>query len=282
MAAEASAAAAKITTGTDAGGGRGALIALVEKNATADIVDLLAPALSDGNTYTTVVATLQDARETAKTGDERLYVSYNIARAHYLRARLLPPSSKAPALAAAAQLIGQFEKDRVRDPGVWELAGDVYSEQLDTASAEAAYKKMQAGGGSPVTAQYKLGIAYQRGRRYDPAQRAYEAALRADQSSGNSQRETYHRIYQALASLFLAQGNDPAAGQALLLSAKALPDPNKPYRLQTDAARALLRRGRAGAAYAYARAALKASPDDRFLKELLEDAEAAGGARQRP
>lgn len=282
LAAEVSAAAGRVSSGSDTGGGRGALIALVEKNAAADIADLLAPALTDGNTYTTLVATFEDAREAAKTGDEKRYILYNIARTHYLRARLLPQNAKAAPLAAAARAITPFEKDRERDPAVWELAGDTYSERLDTASAEAAYKKMQAGGGSPVMAQYKLGVAYHRGRRYDPAQRAYEAALRADQGSGNAQKEMYHRIYQALASLFLTQGNDPAAERALLLSARAQPDPDKPYKLQTSVANALLRRGRASAAYAYAQAALKVTPDDIELKALRDAAEDAGGARQRP
>jgi len=136
---------------------------------------------------------------------------------------------------------------------------------------------MAASGGSLALSQFKIAQAYQRARRYDPARRAYEAGIRADASSADALRSTYHRLYQGLATLYLVQGNDPAAGEALLLSARAQPDSAHPYKFRTDVARALLRRGRVQAVRAYAEAALKSMPDDEDLKALLADARATRG-----
>jgi predicted Zn-dependent protease len=273
----------KIATGSDTGGGRTGLIGLVEANAAADITDLLASALGDATTYTSLAATLEDAREAASGESEKRFIGYNLARVHVLRARLLPagPARRAP-LAAAESVVRAFEADKVRDPALWELAGDVYTERDDLPSAEAAYKRMGSSGGGPALVQLKLAQAYQRARRYDVAVRAYEAGIRADSGTGDSLRGTYHRLAQGLASVYLAQGNDPAAGEALLLSARAKPDTAAPYTYQTGVARALLRRGarNAAAVRAYAEAALRSAPDDEDLKQLLADARAAGGTRR--
>jgi tetratricopeptide (TPR) repeat protein len=264
--------------GGDIGKARPDLILLVERDLTADVTDLLSPALYDDGAYNGVASTYADALTTMDATDaKRPFLLYNLARLHLFRANVVTTAAaRKQYLDAAARVAGKFP-ERVTDPAVWELRGDVEAARGNTDAAVVAYRKMGATGGTPVVGLYKVAMAYQTAHRYAEAQAAYEAAARADRLSPTGGRQLLHLIYQGIASIALQQERLPAALRALDQSANVSQDPAAPFRLRLDIARQLLRRGYGTSVAAYAAAAVKLAPDDEDAKALLAEARGAGG-----
>jgi tetratricopeptide (TPR) repeat protein len=254
------------------------LLLLVEANAaTADLTDLLARAIGDDTTYNGVAATLEEAANTAPSDTTRAYVTYNLARLHLLRSRLLSARipRRAP-LEAASLAAGRLDAN-LRDPAAWELKGDIASERGDVSGAVAAYQKIVGAGGGSGFALYKQGLAYARASRTSQAQSTLEAALRVENRTGSGGPALKYNLYQDLAGVYLMQGNDTAALTAFSQSTRLKPDGTPGFRYRTDVARRLLPRGKAAAAavLAYAEAALRGAPDDFELQALRDDARRA-------
>ncbi len=262
----------------DKNAARPELLTLVEANATADLTDVIAPALDDANTYTSLIATLDDALQTQTTDASRAFVRYNRARISLLRARALPSkNAKDLPLLEAEQALKGFDAVTSRDPAYWELMGDVQAEKGEPDAAAIAYKKIITSGGNNAEAQFKTAQAYARANRFALAKAAFDAGIRADAANGYAGgKRMKHLLYQGLASLYYAQGDEKNALDALLLSAKVTQDTDAPYRLRLDVARRLLSRGgHAREIQAYADAALKLAPDDDEAKTLREGAAAS-------
>jgi len=260
----------------DAGRSRTAILTLVEANATTDWTAVVAPALREENTYTALLATLEDALEAQKKDADRMFIRYNILKTYLYRARLLPNPDRRPVLAAATRYASAIDKAE-RDPALWEVVGDVFAESGALDSAFAAYKRMQTGGAPPNRVQYKTAYAYHRANRLTPARQAYEAGITADARSADSGRETLHLLYQGLAAVHFQEGRTREAADALLRSAKVAQDPDSPYRLRLDLAYLLLERGYATTVKQYAEAAVKLNPEDTEAKSLLEEATQKAG-----
>ena len=265
-------AAEVVRPGGDPGRARPALLTLVEANATADVTAELATALRDTNTYTSLLATFEDAYQAQTKATDRTFVRYNILRTHLIRARLLPGPSRGPVLAVAARNAESLDKAE-RDPALWEVVGDIYAEKGDLESALAAYKRMQTGGAPASLMYYKTGYANHRANRLAPARQAYEAGIKADTGSSSGGGQTLHLLLQGVASLALQEGKPREAVDALLRSANVKQDPIHPFRLQLAMAYVLLERGYARDVKAYAEAAIKRMPDDVDAKALRDAAE---------
>jgi predicted Zn-dependent protease len=262
--------------GGDVGKARPDLILLVERDVTADLADLVAPALRDDLAYSGVAQAYADALK-EKEGDEkaRNFILYNLGKIHLYRSRYLPSGPlKRPVLDAAERTVKMFPEN-IRDWTVWELRGDIETEQEDTASAQAAYQRMLPGGGPRALSQYKMAVALQRGRNFTDARASYEAALRSDAASENGGGFLFHQITIGLAALYQQQGNDPQALQMLARAATAKQDKDKPYRFDLTVARRLLQRGYGKEVQAYAEAAVKNDPEDTNAQDLVEQAKAA-------
>jgi tetratricopeptide (TPR) repeat protein len=260
-----------LTPQKNVGRERADFLLLLEKAPSADITDVIAPALGDDAAYQGTVATFEDALDAAKDENTKLFLRYNIARTHLLRARLSPVSvGKNSYAEAATQALEPFDTNN-RDTALWELKGDIEAERGNTSGAIAAYQKIGPAGGSAALATYKIAQVWQRARRYPEAQAAYELALQRDAASTNGNGELYHRIYQGLASLYIDRGDFSSAVNALNRSAKIKPDAGSfPFLL--DAARALLKHGYNTPVVGYLEAAVKQSPDDVEAAMLLRQA----------
>lgn len=260
-----------LLAGGDTGKARPDILLLVEQNPTADVTDLYAPALRDTPLYNGLVDLLSEQATAKKASQtEYTFIVYNLARTHLLRARLYDTSgSRRAFLDAASKTAALFGQD-LRDPGAWELKGDIEAERGDIEAASAAYNRVATSGGGRARAQYLIAGALQRVNRPGPAQRAFDDAIRAAQSEG--EREMLHLAYQGLAGLLLRQGNAPAALDALARSARATPTDGKPFRYRLEVAQQLLGRGYGREVAAYADAALRVSPDDEGAKALKEAA----------
>jgi tetratricopeptide (TPR) repeat protein len=267
--------------GGDLGKARPDLILLIERDLTADVTDLLAPALYDEGAYTAVATTYADGLTALDAGDpKRPFLLYNLARVHVLRANSVSSATERKGYLDAAARVAEKFPPRPGDPAIWELRGDVESARGNTDAAVAAYRKMAVSGGAlPALGLYKVGMAYQIGRRFSDAQVAYDAAARADRLSLSGGRELLHLIYQGMASLALLQERFPAALRALDQSTRVSQDSSAPFHLRLDVARQLLRQGYGAEVAAYCDAAVKLAPDDDEAKALLADAKERGSDR---
>lgn len=265
-----------IAPGGDKGRSRPQLLVLIESNASTDLVERFAPALRDANTYTAVLATYEDALASETDSQVRSFIRYNTLRTIIGRAIYLPTTSRRAVLTRATDLAEMLAKENRADAGVWEATGDLYALKDDITNAVAAYRRMGASGSAPM-ASYKTAQAYQRVRNWDKARAAYEAGIRADttRGAGGSGKESRHLLYQGLASLYLAEGREKDAAEALLLSARVKTDTATPYPLRLDIAESLLKRGFAKQVREYAAAVLKITPDDEGAKRLLAASDAA-------
>ncbi len=259
-----------VATPSERGGSRAQLLMLIEENATADLVERFATALRDANTYTAVLATYEDALAGETDARKQTFVRYNTLRTMVARAAFLPTTARRALLTRATYLAETLAKENRADDAVWEATGDLYALKDDIANAVAAYRRMGATGSDPM-ASYKTAQAYQRVRDGAKARAAYEAGIRADSAlgSGASGKEARHLLYQGLASLYLAEGRDKDAAEALLLSARVKADPAAPYVLRLDIAESLLKRGYRKQVREYAAAVLAITPDDDGAKRLL-------------
>ncbi|MBC8134719.1 MAG: hypothetical protein H8F28_02395 [Fibrella sp.] len=259
----------------DRGRSRPQLLVLIETNASTDLVERFAPALRDANTYTAVLATYEDALASETDPKIQTFIRYNTLRTIVARAMYLPTTARRSLLTRATTLAETLAKENRADAAVWEATGDLYTLKDDIANAVAAYRRMGMSGSSSM-ASYKTAQAYQRIRNWDKARTAYETGTRADTAlgSGASGKETRHLLYQGLASLYLAEGREKDAAEALLLSARVKADPAAPYPLRLEVAESLLKRGFAKQVREYATAVLKITPDDDGAKQLLTAADA--------
>lgn len=276
-------AAVKDITGTgDLGAARPALLLAIEADAASDMTDLLGPILRDSVTYNGVAATLEDAART-KTGSEADFVKYNVAKLYLLRARAAGTGpGKATVLGQAAKIATGLTTglNTTRDPAAWDLLGDIRAEEGNVDAAAAAYSRITGTTGEGVAAwsQLKQGMLYQRGNRYAQAEEAYQKGVRGLAAGGGSSAspEIAYRLWQGLAGVYVDQGRDGEAADALVRSAKAIKsEPN--FRWRTDVAEKLLRRGRAKDVLDYADAALRLTPSDDAIKALRDRARAASG-----
>jgi tetratricopeptide (TPR) repeat protein len=262
--------------GGDVGKARPDLILLVERDVTADVTDLLAPALRDDLAYSGVAQAYADALK-EKEGEEkaRNFILYNLSKVHLYRSRYLPTGPlKRPVLEAASRTAKMFPES-LRDWTVWELKGDIETERDDAAAAMESYRRITPNGGPRALAQFKTAVAFQRGRNYPDARASYEAALRSDAASDNGGGMLFHQIAIGLASLYQQQGNDPMALQMLARAGTAKQNTASPYRYDLTVARSLLQRGYGREIQSYAEAALKHYPEDPDAALLLEQAKAA-------
>lgn len=260
----------------DKGRARPQLLVLIESNASTDLVERFAPALSDTNTYTAVLATYEDALANENDARVQTFIRYNILRTIVARAAFLPTTARRASLARATTLAETLAKANRADAGVWEVTGDLYALKDDIANAVAAYRRMGMNGSSAM-ASYKTAQAYGRLRNWEKSRASYEAGIRADTAlgPGASGKETRHLLYQGLASAYLAEGRNQNAVDALLLSSQVKADPAAPYPLRLDIAGTLLKRGFAKQIGEYARAVLAITPDDDGAKTLAAAADAA-------
>ena len=253
------------------GQARADFLLLLDKSPTADITEVIAPALSDTGAYQSIVATFSDALDAAADSQTKQFLRYNIARTHLLRARLTPVSAgKNPYAEAAARTVAEMDA-KSRDPAYWELKGDVEAEQGDLVTSAADYQKMTTLGGSAAVASYKYAMALQKARRYPEAEAAYQRAVQRDAASTTGGGETYHLIYQGLAGFYSERGDFPSALNALTRSTR-IKSETPPFALRLDTARALLKRGYKKEVAAYAEAALKRTPSDTGAAALLKEA----------
>jgi tetratricopeptide (TPR) repeat protein len=261
----------------DKGRARPQLLVLIETNPTTDLVERFAPGLRDANTYTAVLSTYDDALIGETDPRKKTFIRYNMLKTIVARATFLPTTARRSLLARATELAETLAKENRSDAAVWEVTGDLYALKDDISNAVAAYRRMGAAPGLSAMASYKTAQAYQRVRNWDSARTAYEAGIRADSALGATAggRETRHLLYQGLASLYLAEGRNSNAAEALLLSAKVKADADAPYPLRLDVAETLLKRGLAKPVREYAVAVLKITPDDEGAKRLLVAADAA-------
>lgn len=257
----------------DIGKARPDLILLVERDPTADLTDLLTPALTDSITYNGLVSTFDDALQAAEAGTAKSnYLLYNIARLHLLYARTQPEDrQRRPYLDAAARVAAKLP-ETLRDPVAWELRGDIEVERGDMNAAAAIYSKLATMGGGPGLAGYKTGIAYQKARRWSQAEAAYQGALKAEAAAGKTGSLLYHYLWQALGGLYVEMRRDKDAVAALSQSARLKASEIAGHRLQTGLARSLLGRGYRREVAAYAEAGLKLTPDDPDLEQLRSQA----------
>lgn len=260
----------------DKGRSRPQLLVLIETNASVDLVERFAPALRDANTYTAVLATYDDALASETDPQKQTFIRYNTLRTIVARAVYLPTTARRALLSRATTLAETLAKENRSDAAVWEVTGDLYALKEDISNAVAAYRRMGGTGLSPM-ASYKTAQAYQRVRNWDKAIAAYEAGIRADSTLGASAsgKEPRHLLYQGLASVYLAEGREKDAVEALLLSARVKVDADAPYPLRLEVAEALLKRGYAKQVREYATAVLKLMPDDEGTLRLLAAASAA-------
>lgn len=249
---------------------RAQLSVLVETNAAADLTESFAPALRDLVTYTTILATYDDALQAETDTAKQTFIRFNILRTILARAAFLPTVSRRAALSRAASLAETLAKGNKTDAAVWESNGDLYALRGDTATAEAGYKRM-AGSDPALAAQAgrKTGEAYQAARNYGKAHTAYDAGIRADVAASGGGKRDRHLLYQGIASLYLAEGETQKAADALALSAQVKPDASAPYSLRLDVAEALLKRGFVRQVREYAVRALAIMPGDPGASDLL-------------
>ncbi|MBC8142513.1 MAG: hypothetical protein H7Y38_13865 [Armatimonadetes bacterium] len=248
---------------------RAQLSVLVETNATADLTETFAPALRDLVTYTTVLATYDDVLQNETDAAKQTFIRFNILRTIVERAAFLPTTSRRAMLTRATNLAETLAKENKADAAVWESNGDLYALQGDTATSESAYKRMASlDPAASARAGRKTGEAYQSVRNYGKARTAFESGIRADAASGGGKREK-HLLYQAIASLSLAEGNTQGAIDALALSGSAKPDATTPYSFRLDVAEALLKRGYAKQVREFAVRALEITPGDPAATDLL-------------
>jgi predicted Zn-dependent protease len=253
----------------DRGKARPDLILLVERDPTADVTDLLSPALVDPIAYNGLVSTFDDALQTAEAGTPKSnFLLYNLARLHLLYARAQPEErQRRPYLDAAARVATKLPEN-LRDPVAWELRGDIEVERGDMNAAAAIYSKLASMGGGPGLAGYKTGLAYQKARRWTQAETAFQGALRAEAAAGKTGSLLYHYLWQAMGSLYLETRRDKDAVAALGQSARLKAPEIAGHRLQTGLARLLLARGYRKEVAAYADAGLKLTPNDPELEQL--------------
>lgn len=258
----------------DRGKARPDLILLVERDPTADLTDLLTPALVDPIAYSGLAATFGDALQGVEEGTPKSnFLLYNLARLHLLYARTLLEEGRQrrPYLDAAAQVAAKLPEN-LRDPVAWELRGDIEVERGDLNAAATIYSKLATMGGGPGLAGYKTGIAYQKARRWSQAETAFQGALRAEAAAGKTGGLLYHYIWQALGGLYVEMRRDKDAVAALSQSARLKAPEMTGHRLQTGLARALLARGYRREVVAYAEAGLKITPNDPDLEQLKRQA----------
>ena len=254
----------------DAGETRAQLMLLAEANPVADFSELFAPALRDTNTYTAILATYEDALNAETDAAKQAFIRYNILQTVLSRAATLPTTVRRTLVSRAESLADMLAKTAKNDPAIWEATGDLYALKGDAKAAAGAYKGIASAGGLAARAWRKTGAAYLSARNYGAARSAFDAGIRADVAASNDGgKQEKHLLYQSLASLALAEGNEKDAIAALLLSAKVKPDANAPYPFRTDVADALLKRGLRKPVREYAEAVLKIAPNDAGAMRLL-------------
>ncbi|MBC8102582.1 MAG: hypothetical protein H7Z41_08335 [Cytophagales bacterium] len=262
-----------LRTGGDASRARPSLLLLVEKNAAADLTDNLSGALRDADSYTALAATLEDVLGTASER-ERPFVRFNLARVHLIRAGYAGTARGRSALLARASFAADALRNGTRDPAADGLRGDIESARGNVGAAIAAYQRMVSSGGSKSDAQYRIGAAYARARRYGLAEQALISAARSVGSDGIADPALAYRAYQELALIYLLQGNTPEAARALRQSvAKLGTELPRGVVLRLDVAQQLLvRGGYARDVIAYLETAARLFPRDENTQNLLAQA----------
>ena len=265
-----------LINGGDVGKARPDLILLVERDVTADVTELLAPALRDPLAYQGLAQTFSDAQNSETDPAKKNYISYNLARLHLFRSQVYTTSAqRRPFLEAAAHVAAQLP-ETLKDPAAWELKGDIAMEQGQMSAAVAAYGRI-SGPNSTALAQYKIGVAYQKQSRYREAETAFLAASRADAASPDGGGQLYHYIWQGLGVLYLAQHRDNDSLAALSRSARVKETRAGTFHPKIELARALLAHGYGRQVAAYADDGLKVWKDDPELTQLRNQAK--GGQR---
>jgi len=264
----------EIVNGREPAKARPRLLTLIEANPAVDLPEQFAYALSDENIFTAIMATYEDTLDAAADDTAKTFIRFNMLRTLTLRAGYLYTGPRRVLMGRATKLAEEIASTNKKDAAVWEATGDLYALKDDTTNAVAAYKHLiPVNGGQPALAQYKIGAVYQRLRRYSAAREAYEAGIRADaaQIPGGGM-QARHQLYQALASLYLLQGFEKEAVDAMLLSVRVKEDPDAPYPLRLEIANEMLRRGYAKEVREYTEAVLKLTPDDEGAKRLRDAA----------
>lgn len=257
--------------GGDLSKARPDVLLLVEQNPTADYTETIGPALRDATLYNGLTDLLAEQIKGRKSDQaDYLFLVYNLSRVHLLHARYQQTSGVRRTYLDAASKTAMLFPATLRDPGAWELKGDIEAERGDIEAASAAYNRVASSGGGRARAQYLLAGALQRGNRFVPAERTYGDAIQAAKSE--DERELQHLAYQGLAGLYLRQGNNSAALDALARSARITPAEGRSFRYRLNVAQQLLEKGYSREVGAFTDAALRVSPDDADAKALKEQA----------
>jgi len=112
---------------------------------------------------------------------------------------------------AAAEDLGKLAINSPEDPDVLAALAKALGKSGDSDGELAAYEKLKALGKADASAYEKMGLAYDKARRFDEAMDAFEAAVKADPKRSLS---WFH-----LARLRLVVANDSERGLSALKSA---------------------------------------------------------------